>query len=114
MTPSLQAALWSLSARLFWVSLGCWLLFVSERFAYNLFDIGVPYHKRPTMFLWLLALPWACYWFCSARSVLLAEHRQPVRIILFGIAALVLAVAFFYASIMLFWTIAKWTGVQFW
>jgi len=46
--------------RLVWVSLGCWGLFVSERFAYNVFGIGVPYHRWLTMFLWLL-LPWLAY-----------------------------------------------------
>jgi hypothetical protein len=54
--------------RLLWVSLACWVCFVLERVAYNLFDIGVPYHRVPTLFLWLLLLPFVGYWFVLMRS----------------------------------------------
>jgi hypothetical protein len=114
MTRALPSMVWPLLARLLWVSLGCWLLFVAEKFAYNVFDLGVGYHKKPTMFLWLLLLPWLCYWFFTVRSPLLATRRRAIRVAVFGLTALLLAVGFFYASVMVFWTVAKWSGVQFW
>ena len=114
MKRALLAMLSPLLARLLWVSLGCWLLFVAERFACNIFDLGVAYHKRPTMFLWLLSLPWLCYWFFMVRSPLLASRQRTVRVSAFGVAALILAVGFFYTSVMLFWTVTKWSGVQLW
>jgi hypothetical protein len=114
MNTKFIAVLSSLSSRVLWVSLGCWLVFVVERFAYNVFDIGLPYHRVPTMFLWLLIVPWICYWIVLFRSSLLAPCRSPIRIASFGLAAMVLAVGFFYGSIAIFWTIASSRGVQFW
>ena len=97
-----------------WVSLGCWFLFVTERFAYNVFDIGVAYHKLPTMFIWLAAMPWASYWLVLMRSSLLVSNRRMIRVSTFGLVALLLAVVFFCVSINMFWTVASWRGVQFW
>jgi hypothetical protein len=97
-----------------WASLGCWFLFVAERFAYNVFDFGAAYNRRPTMFLWLLLLPWLCYWFLTVRSPLLTSWRRTVRVSTFGAGSLLLAVGFLYGSVMIFWSIAKWGGVQFW
>jgi hypothetical protein len=97
-----------------WVSLACWLLFVVERFAYNFFDLGVPYHRVPTMFVWLLALPFAGYWFVLVRSPLLTSWRRAGRVATFGGVSLALAVGFLYASVAIFWTIASERGVQWW
>ena len=101
-------------SRLLWVSLACWLCFVVERFAFNFFDLGVQYHRVPTMFLWLLLLPFAGYWFVLVRSPLLTSWRRAGRVATFGGTSLVLAVGFLYASVGVFWTIAKWKGVQWW
>ena len=101
-------------SRLLWVSLGCWTLFVAERFVYNVFDVGVPNHRWPTIFLWLLLLPWLGYWFVLVRSSLLAVRQRAVRVGVFGVAALALAVGFFYGSVAVFWTVASSRGVQFW
>lgn len=100
--------------RMLWASLGCWLFFVAERFAYNVLDLGVAYHKQPTMFLWLLLLPWLCYWILMVRSPLVASWRRTIRVSALGAGALLLAVGFLYVSVMVFWTAVKWYGVQFW
>jgi hypothetical protein len=110
----LPAMLAPLLRRLLWVSLGCWLLFVAERFAYNVFDVGVAHHKWPTVYLWLLLLPWLFFWFFMNRSPLLASQRYSVRVSTLGAVALLLAIGFLYTSVMVFWTIAKWSGAQFW
>jgi len=103
-----------LLTRLVWVSLGCWLLFIAERFAYNVLDLGVPYHTLPTTYLWLLVLPWLCYWFLMTRSQLMASRRRTFRVSVFGFAALLLAVGFFCSSVAVIWTGVKWSGIQFW
>jgi hypothetical protein len=97
-----------------WISLLCWLCFVVERFAYNFFDIGVPYHQVPTMFVWLLLLPFVGYWVVLVRSPLFTSVRPPSRVATFCGVSLVLAMGFLYASVAVFWTIAQWMGVQFW
>jgi len=99
---------------LLWVSLVGPSCFVIERFAYNVLSIGVPYHHAPTMFLWLLLLPWVGYWFVLVRSTWLSSRRRVVRVGISGVVALLLAVGFFYASVMVFWTVANSRGVQFW
>jgi len=101
-------------SRLLWISLGCWLCFVVERFAYNVFDFGAPYHRVPTTFLWLLVLPFVGYWFVLVRSPLLTSSRRSVRAATFGGVSFALAVGFSIASVNAFWTIAKWRGAQFW
>jgi hypothetical protein len=114
MTSTLQAQVSRLLMHLVWVSLGCSLLFVAERFAYNVLGIGVAYHKLPTMFLWLLLLPWLGYWRVLFRSPFLGSRRRPVRVGVFGLVALVLAFGWFNVSIGVFWSVASSRGVQFW
>ena len=101
-------------SRLLWISLACWACFVVERFAFNVFDLGAQYHRVPTMFLWLLTLPFAGYWFVLVRSPLLTSWRRAGRVATFGGVSLALAVGFLYASVAVFWTVAKWNGVQWW
>jgi hypothetical protein len=101
-------------SRLLWVSVACWSCFVVERFAFNIFEAGVPYHRLPTMFVWLLLLPFVCYWFVLVRSSLLTSWRRAGRVATFGGVSLALAVSFLYASVAIFWTIASAMGVQWW
>jgi hypothetical protein len=101
-------------SRMLWVSLVCWSCFVLERFAFNVFDLGVPYHRVPTMLFWLLLLPFVGYWLVLVRSSLLTSWRRSGRVATFGGVSFGLAIGFLYASAGLFWTIAKWRGVQWW
>ena len=88
------AALSTPLRRLLWVSLACWSCFVVERFFYNVFDLGAPYNRVPTMFLWLLLMPFAGYWFVLTRTSLLRASRCAVRVAALGGASFALAVGF--------------------
>jgi hypothetical protein len=107
-------ALKPLLRRSLWASLTCWFLFVTERFVYNVFDIGVTYFKVPNILLWLFLLPWSCYWFISLHSTLLTSKSRFIRVSLLGIITLLLAIGFLYASVMVFWSVADWQRAQFW
>jgi hypothetical protein len=66
------------------------------------------------MFLWLLLLPFAGFWFVLVRSPLLPSWRRAGRVATFGGVSFALAVGFLIVSVNVFWLIAKWRGVQFW
>ena len=113
----MRIALATLTRPLTWllrVSLACWSCFVVERVAFNAFGIGTYYHRTPTTLLWVLALPFAGYWLVLVRSPLLSTWRGVARGATFAGVSLLLTIGFFYASIMVFSTVAEWSGAQFW
>ena len=114
MTRILLSTLSKPLSRLLWVSVACWVFFVVERFAYSFFDFGVPVYRVPTMFAWLLLLPFVGYWFALVRSPVLSTWRRTGRVAIFGGVSLALAVGFLYASVGIFWTVASWRGAQWW
>ena len=109
LTPSL----WKTFAHLRWVSLGCLMGFVVERFAYHVFDVGTLYHHSPTTFVWLLILPLIGYWFALLRSPLLSSRRCVVRVITVSLAALLLAATFCWLSLG-FFAFVVFSRVQWW
>ncbi len=107
-------ALDRLATRLVFVSLGCALLFVLERFVYNVFDVG--WEVRHSYLAWaaLTLLPCLGYWIALLRSPLIGARGKTFRCVVLLPVAFVLSVGFFYASVMVFWTVAKWTGTRWW
>ncbi len=114
MTRPRSVVLPHLGRRLLYVSLACTSLFVLDRFSYNAFGFGKPYHHSVVTVLGLLVIPCIAYWVVLFRSPLLAGHGKAVRGFTFvGIAAL-LTVVFVYSNVLVFGTVGKWSGVQFW
>jgi hypothetical protein len=102
-----------LATRLLFVSLACALLFVVERFAYNVFGIGRGAHQSLFGYLWLVILPWVGYWAVLERSPLGIGWKRWRRTLVFGAVALVLALAFAYCALIVFYEIVWAYNVQF-
>jgi hypothetical protein len=113
MTRATISILDRLATRLLFVSLVCALLFVVERFAYNVLGIGSGAHQSPLGYLWLVVLPWVGYWVVLQRSALVRQWKRWQRNLTFGALALVLAIAFAYIALIVFYETAWAYNVQF-
>lgn len=113
MTRNATSLMDRLGTRLVLVSLVCALLFVAERFAYNVLGIGSGAHQSPLGYLWLVVLPWAGYWGALQRSSLLRHWQRWQRSLAFGALTLVLAIAFAYIALIAFYETAWAYNVQF-
>jgi hypothetical protein len=100
--------------KLLTVTLAGAILFVADRFVFNVFGVGFPYGKSLLALVGMLIVPLFGFTFVLFRSSLLRGRPPVTRFWIAVLSAICLAIANFYIYVIVFVGIAGRSGVQFW
>jgi len=103
-----------LATRLLFVSLVCALLFVLERFIYNVFDVGWGVRRSYITWCTLHIFPFLGYWIVLLLSPLVGARGKAFRCVVLASVAFLLTYWNFKVSVWVFWNAAESSGVRYW